>query len=149
VARDEKRLEAGSYAEQARLGGDIVVRMWLHCGLKEFGSNVVTGGLAWFSSCLSAVEKGVPETSQVRCVRKFFRLPKESAQRRKSTSPRHYVDLAERLCEPRRETMRTSPRDYVNLAERLCEPRRETMRTSPRDYVNLAERLCEPRRETM
>ena len=38
----------------------------------------------------------------------------ETARRHTSTSPRYYVNLAEILCEPRRETMSTSPRDYVN-----------------------------------
>ena len=45
--------------------------------------------------------------------------------------------------------MRTSPRCYANLAEMLCEPRRETRPTSPRCYANLAEMLCEPRRDAM
>ena len=45
--------------------------------------------------------------------------------------------------------MPTSPRYYVNLAEILCQLRRDTMSTSPRYYVNLAEILCQPRRDTM
>jgi hypothetical protein len=45
-------------------------------------------------------------------------LAERGMPRVSSAYMRYYVNLAEILCQPRRDTMSTSPRYYVNLAER-------------------------------